>query len=104
MFKVFESNVKVTNLKVVSEKMTVGTAYSTHKDGNNFVKTFVECKIVGNALKKLNELGLKNKDKITVLEGVIRNEPFTNKMGEVRSKLVLTIFELKEYEKPQENN
>ena len=96
MIKIFDSNVKITNMKMVSEKMMVGTVYSTHKTGENFIKTFVECKIVGNALKKLLELNINNKDKFNIVEGVLRNEPFTWNNKE-RTKHTLTIFEIKEY-------
>ena len=99
MFKIFESNVKITNTKEITEKLTVGSLYCTHKEGSEYIKTFIECKIVGNGLKRFKELGLKDKDRFTIIEGVIRNEPFTNKEGKKVSKLVLTIFELKEYTK-----
>lgn len=100
MFNIYDSNVKVTNLKVVSDKMVVGTCYSTHKEGKEFIKTFIECKIVGNALTKFNELSLKNQDRMNIIQGVIRNEPFKTKEGKEYNKNVITIFELKEYEKP----
>lgn len=98
MICVFESNVKVTNLKEISEKLTVGAVYTTHKDGNDFIKTFMECKFVGAGLKELKALGIKDKDRLTILEGVIRNEPYQNKFGSTSNKLVLTVFKIKEYE------
>lgn len=97
MFNIYDSNVKVTKLRSVTDKMTVGIAYSTHKDrNNNYVKTFIECKIVGKALTKFNELCIMDKQKINIIEGSIRNEQFNYK-GAERSKLVLTIYDMQEY-------
>lgn len=93
MFKLTETNVKITKLKVISDKMTVGTLYTTHKTGNVFIKTFIECKLVGNALLNFNALGIKEKEKFTILESIIKNEPYTIE-GKERTKLVITVFEL----------
>lgn len=98
MFNIFESNVKITKTKVISEKMTVGTLYNTHMVGDEYIKTFIECKIVGGALKEFKKLKIKDKEKFTILEGVLKNEPYTNNDGEVKTKLVITIFALKEFE------
>jgi hypothetical protein len=96
MFQLKDSVVKITKIKVVSDKLTVGTVYTTHKNGNDFIKTFIECKIVGEALNKFNWMGIKNKDKFVIQEGTIRNETY-KKDGTVRNKLVITIFALDEY-------
>jgi hypothetical protein len=98
MFNITDSDVKVTKIKTVSEKLVVGTAYTTHKDKDgNYIKTFIECKFVGNALCTFNELGITDKQKINVIEGSIRNEPY-KKDGKEHSKLVLTVFEMQEYQ------
>jgi single-stranded DNA-binding protein len=103
MFKISDSVVKVTKQKVISDKLTVATAYSTHKVGEGFVKTFIECKFVGNALETFKQLGIKDKQKITILEGVLRNEPYTSN-GKTKSKNVITIFEMGEYVKASKPN
>ena len=93
MFSIGESNVKITKQKVISDKLTVGTLYTTYKKGEEYIKTFIECKIVGNALLNFKALGIKDKEKFTVLEGVVKNEPYL-KDGMDKSKVVITIFEL----------
>lgn len=98
MFKIFDSNVKITKIKEISPKMVVGTLYTTYKrEDNQFIKTFVECKIVGNALVEFKKLGIKDKQKFNIIEGNLKNEPYL-KDGQDRSKMVITIFDLKAYE------
>lgn len=97
MFNIYDSNVKVTKLKEVSEKMTVGTAYTTHKtEQGDYIKTFISVKIVGNALKTLKDLKIKDKDKLNIVSGIVKNEPYF-KNGKVYSHNVITIFEMKEF-------
>ena len=98
MFKIENSEVKMTNIKVVSDKMTVGTLYSTHKVGEGFVKTFIECKIVGKALAKFNDLQIKPKERFKIIEGSLRNEPYVDKIGTINNKHVITIFDLERLE------
>lgn len=95
MFKIENSKVKITSIQKVSDKMSVGTVYSTHKTDAGFVKTFIPCKLVGKALNKFNELGIEAKERFMILEGSLRNEPYVNKKtGEIVTKHLITIFDL----------
>lgn len=104
MFKIYDSNVKITKVNKVTEKMVVGILYSTYKDSNNnFVKTFIPCKIVGVALTEFEKLGLKDRDKFNIIEGSLKNEPYT-KDGKQIDKVVITVFSLKAFEeKPSDS-
>lgn len=97
MFSIGNSVVKITKTKVISDKMTVGVLYTTYKKDKEYIKTFIECKIVGNALKQFNALNIQEKTKFNILESIIKNEPYL-KDGNDRSKLVITVFELMEFE------
>lgn len=97
MFRVFETNAKLMNVKVISPKLTVGTVYNARKEGDDFVNSFMECRLIGNANKKFAK-NLKEKEKFTIVEGVIKQEYFTKNNGEKGSKFVMTIFDIKRFE------
>lgn len=103
MFKIENAKVKMTSIKKVSDKMTVGTVYSTHKTDEGFVKTFIPCKLVGKALNKFEALGIEAKERFIILEGSLRNEPYVNKKtGEIVTKHVITIFDLEKISEKDE--
>ncbi len=95
MININNSNVKVTKIKEISEKLIVATAYTTHKVGEEFIKTFVDIKFVGTAVEQFKELGLTDKGKLCIIEGVLRNEPFKGAgYDKALNKLVITAFQV----------
>lgn len=87
---------KITKLHKVSPKMTVGTAYTSHKVGDEFQTTFIDVKFVGESLKQLAKDKVQDKDKITIESGVIKNETHEHN-GKKYSKLVLTVFKARKW-------
>lgn len=101
--------VRTTNLKEVSPRLIVGSAYCSEKIGEDWETTFVKVKLVGNALVDFCKLGLKEKDRFVIEKGVLKANRYTNKDKENIEELVITIFELKEFieekkEEPKKDN
>lgn len=101
MFNVF-GNVRIKGLKKISNKMVVGTCYSTRKVDDEFITTFFDCKIVGDAIKQLKNDEVKEKDMIEIQSGVINRE-VREYNGKQYEKQVITIFKAEKV-KPKEDN
>ena len=85
----------ITNMKEVSPKLVVCDVYTFKKvNEKEFKTTFINAKIVGEALTFVYANGVKNKDKIYIESSILENNTYKNKDGEDVSKLELTIFKL----------
>lgn len=98
MFRIY-GNCRVTNLKKVSDKMTVGDVYSSRnvmgKDGKpseEWETTFIKAKFVGESLKQMKKMKIKNKDQFVIEESVFQTE----KSGQYENQVV-TIFKVSEF-------
>ena len=98
MINIKDTVLRLVNTKKISEKLLVGSGYSFHKVDENFVTTFIEVKLVGKALIKYQK-ALTEKEPFVVTEGIIRNEPYKDVQ-----KLVMTIFDIKRYEKKEKSD
>lgn len=84
-------NARIMNLKKVSPKLTVGTVYTSHKEGDEWKTTFIKCKIVGEAKNQLAIDKCKEKDLIEIQSSALKEESRTYN-NQVYKELVLTIF------------
>lgn len=106
MINVTNTKMRFMGLKKISDKLTVGTAYSFSKvkDKDEYKPTFIDCKIVGKALKFCKDNKIKERDPIVVTKAVIEQETFTSN-GKNHSRFKMTIFEVEPpKENPQQNN
>lgn len=85
----------ITNMKEVSPKLLSCDVYTFKKvSEEEFKPTFINAKVVGEALTYIYANDVKNKDKIYIESSILENISFTNKEGKEVNNLELTIFKL----------
>lgn len=104
MFNV-EGMAYITNMKEVSPKLLSCDVYTFKKvSEEDFKTTFLEAKVVGEALTFIYANDIKNKDKIYIESSILENNTYTNKKGDKVNTLNLTIFKLSLLEKKEGND
>lgn len=104
MFNV-EGMAYITNMKEVSPKLISCDVYTFKKvSEEDFKTTFLEAKVVGEALTFIYANDIKNKDKIYIENSILENNTYTNKKGAKVNTLNLTIFKLSLLEKKEGND
>ena len=97
----------ITNMREVSPKLLTCDVYTFKKvNEKEFKTTFLNAKVVGEALTFIYANDIKNKDKIYIESSILENNSYTNKEGVEVNNLNLTIFKLSLLEKKEvkENN
>lgn len=102
MFNVY-GVVRIKDLKKISEKLVVGTVYSTRKVGEEFQTTFFDCKIVSDAITQLRKDEVKEKDLIEIQSGLISKET-REYQGKKYEKNIITIFKAEKVDLTQNTN
>lgn len=87
--------VRITNIKEISKKLSVGTIYiSTQMEEEKWSTSFIKCKVVGKALENLKKERIRDKDKIEV-EGFLTSKTFQDRKGIEITDLEAVITNLK---------
>lgn len=92
-----EGKAQITNLKEISPKLIAGTLITYEKVGEEFQPTFLKAVFVGDSIDDIIRCGIKDKDKVNVVNAILKSRKYTNKEGVEVTEMQATVFNLTPY-------